>query len=143
MRGLRLGLACAAVSAAMVTAAFGAGSASAATQLCKVSTSPCPAASVYASGYTVTPPDLRHRKRPERAREMDPGSKGFLGFEINGNGESGCQYTTKTSFPQSIGGGSTTSASNGALANSAGTGCVSSVSVSMGGFSTPKFFVTN
>jgi hypothetical protein len=70
------------------------------------------------------------------------GEKAQVGFEVNGNGEVGCQYTAAL-IPQTITGGGLISATGVALAHTGGTtGCLSGATLSMGGFATPKFFVT-
>lgn len=78
------------------------------------------------------------------AKMLVTGEKGQPGFEVNGHLENACQYTA-AGIPQKIEGGSEILETGWALANSAGiSGCVTAgTSLSMGGFSTPKFFVTN
>lgn len=200
MRGPRMWIACAVVGVAIMSAVFGTGSASAATVLCKVNMSPCPALSIYPSsttftvtgefglssitgceftykfttkaasgtplpaeitsftftrcgtGYTVTALSLPYSfpitvtgTGPDgTAKMLVPGEKGRPGFEVNGHLENGCQYTA-AAIPQQIEGGSEILETGFGLANTAGiSGCVTAgTSLSMGGFPTPKFFVTN
>lgn len=52
MRGMRLATVSAVLVAAMAMMTFGASSASASTEFCKVSTSPCPSGSAYLAGST-------------------------------------------------------------------------------------------
>ncbi len=65
------------------------------------------------------------------------------GFKVTGPPETGCIYTA-TVIPQTISGGGFIVSSNVTLTHTAGTGtgCLSSTLLSMGGFSTPEFWVT-
>lgn len=101
------------------------------------------------TGYTVTPIGLNwgyaitvSGSGPAGTGKMTPILTKVVGFTVNGGGEINCEYTA-ASFPQSIAGGGFSAASGVALAWTGGTGCVTSgATVSMGGFSTPKFWVT-
>jgi hypothetical protein len=98
------------------------------------------------SGYAVTPVGLDWTYPIAgsgallSASVKVKGEKLEPGFEVNGNGEFGCQYTVPV-FLQFIGGGMIVGGPT-ALPNTAGFGCEPSVTVSMGGFPTPEFFVT-
>ena len=199
MRGLRMCLICAAVGAVMVSAAAGAGTASAAaTKLCKEDLATCPSGKEFpanskftvagssftlsgitncefsyefetqaisgspllakipsftlthcGAGYTVAPVTmgweyqiLATGGKPGGTAKMLPSLK-FVGFEVNGNGETSCQYTT-SAIPQSITGPGNVTVSSVPLTKLSGVGCVGSgVSVSMSGSSAPEFYVTN
>jgi hypothetical protein len=194
MRRMGVGIS-AALAAAVIAMACGAGSASAVTtKLCEVGASPCPVAKTYerfsrfsvfgefgidpitgcyfayefetlgiegwplpgrldsfetmscGSGYTVTPVGLDWSYPITRGAHLGGsvkvrGEKLEPGFEVNGNGEFGCQYTVPV-FLQFISGGGLIVGGPEVFLNTAGFGCEPSVTVSMGGFPTPEFFVT-